>query len=502
MGCYFTLAKSWKKRVNYGMILQKKRRDDLMNKKNLLLYILILIISLTTIAHANSGPTYWRGSPSLDILAIDENSPIEVKSEELVFDFSKDEYINRGSYNITGLVTATYKMSNPTDNNENVKMAFPFVSTNSNFNLEEIKIKADGSDIPFEVYIGDILDKGGRQTDDAQEDKIDFDTIVSSISNKVYSPKYFDLDEVGILYTYEVKAIGEDNIKVAIEYNKYDYEKTKVISKGFNGYQENNNEVKITSWISDNGTLEVFLLGEEIDLNISGFTNGELDQETDRYSYELIKKELSIRDYMINQVEIYEDYVQYKNYLAENQQFNFYAKTLDEMIGNNVVNLWMDELFLSDSRDRIFVLLYDVEFLPHSLKDISVNYFATSTMDTRKTKEPLHSFEYLLNPAGNWADFNDLNIEIIPPQEHPYIIDSSVKLVRYEDGIYTGNFESLPKEDLSFTLYSKEEITFMDKVERKIYGFRFALPFITSITAGFLINFIINLILKRRKEKL
>ena len=467
-----------------------------MRKHNIPILVLILLITTTSIVYANSGPTYWRGYPSLEVLSIEENSPIEVENEKLIFDFSKEEYINKGDYSLSGLVTAIYKMKNPTNNQEKVQMAFPFISSLDHFKPEEIAIKSDGNNIPFQIYIGKDIKLKNRKNVETEENILDFNKILSSINKEVYSPSYYNLDDIGTLYKYDVRAIGEE-VKIAIDYT-IDYEKTKVISKGFNGGSIKDNTERIMSWVSDKEILEVFVLGEDIELGINAYIDGEMTQETDNYSYELTTEKVSIRDYLNKEVEAYKEQFVYNDYLAENQIFNLCAMTLDELIEKDVLNLWIDELFSISSLDRIFVLLYEIEFLPESSKDISVSYLTRGTMDSVETKKPLYSFEYLLNPASNWANFKDLSIEIKPPTEHPYILDSSLELVRSEDGTYTGEFESLPNEDFSFTLFSKEQITFMDKMERKLYYY---LPIILPFIVASIVGFIFKAIYKRLKSQ-
>jgi hypothetical protein len=467
-----------------------------MRKHNIPILVLILLITTTSIVYANSGPTYWRGYPSLEVLSIDKNSPIEIENEKLIFDFSKEEYINKGDYSLSGLVTAIYKMKNPTNNQEKVQMAFPFISSLDHFNPEEIAIKSDGNNIPFQIYIGKDIKLKNRKNVETEENILDFNKILSSINKEVYSPSYYNLDDIGTLYKYDVRAIGEE-VKIAIDYT-IDYEKTKVISKGFNGGSIKDNTERIMSWVSDKEILEVFVLGEDIELGINAYIDGEMTQETDNYSYELTTEKVSIRDYLNKEVEAYKEQFVYNDYLAENQIFNLCAMTLDELIEKDVLNLWIDELFSISSLDRIFVLLYEIEFLPESSKDISVSYLTRGTMDSVETKKPLYSFEYLLNPASNWANFKDLSIEIKPPTEHPYILDSSLELVRSEDGTYTGEFESLPNEDFSFTLFSKEQITFMDKMERKLYYY---LPIILPFIVASIVGFIFKAIYKRLKSQ-
>ncbi|MCT8137769.1 hypothetical protein H1D32_08365 [Anaerobacillus sp. CMMVII] len=80
-------------------------------------------------------------------------------------------------------------------------------------------------------------------------------------------------------------------------------------------------------------------------------------------------------------------------------------------------------------------------------------------MDMTRTVKPLYTFDYILNPAKNWSDFGGLQIRIIPPEQAPYIVSSSVDLVKDENNMYLTNLAQLPEEDLTFTLYADEEIT-------------------------------------------
>lgn len=458
-----------------------------MRRMKIFMYTIIITLSCTSMIHANSGPSYWRGYPSLETLAVEKNSPIEVESEKLVFDFSKEEYINKGDYNLSGLVSATYTMTNPTENKENVQMAFPFIATMSNFNPDEIIIKTGEEKVPYEVFIGDEIRLKNRKVEETEENRLDFNKILSSINKGIYSPAYFDYDEVGTLYKYSIKTLGEE-VNIEIDY-AYDREKTKVISKGFNGgsFGGEDNKESIFAWIREDEILEVFVVGEEIEIGINGYSDGEKKQPTDKYSYELTTEEISLGAYLNKEAEIYKEQYVYNEHLSENQIFNLYARNLDELIEKDVMNFWIDQMYALNDIDRVFVLVYDVEFTAKSSEEISVTYLTRGTMDSVETKEPLNTFEYLLSPASNWASFNDLTIEIIPPKKYPYIVSSSLDLIRNEDGRYIAEFTALPSEDLSFTLYSKEEVTFLDKVERQVYYARYFLPLLTGLIAPILV---------------
>lgn len=80
---------------------------------------LIFLFSLPGIVLSNSSPVYRERYPSSDVMAIDRYSPIIVENEDLVFDFSDSD----NNYDtLTGKVTATYGMFNPTNEFKSVDM--------------------------------------------------------------------------------------------------------------------------------------------------------------------------------------------------------------------------------------------------------------------------------------------------------------------------------------------------------------------------------------------
>lgn len=457
----------------------------MIRKINIITLILLILISNTAIA--NSGPTYWKGYPTFEVLSIEKNSPITIENEDLVFDFSKKEYLEHGNHSISGLVTATYRMSNQSKENQTVQMAFPFVSSLRFFNPYDVAIKVDNQNIPFDIYIGD----------NPVEYNLNFDAITKSISRDILNPKNYDLNEAGTLYTYDVRTVGIENLRFVIDFF-YDDEKTKIVGKGFNSYGWEDGQARVSAWIRDEETVEVFAIGEDIDLNISAFTDGEHKKPTDKYSYELKKEKLSIEEYLNRSIDNHEYSAGYNEFLSKNQLFNFISKRLDELIEKNVFFLMIEDLFALDYEDMIFVILYEVNFPKESEREVSVSYIARGTMDRTSTVDPLYTFEYLLKPAVNWASFKNLNIEIRPPSEYPYIVDKSIQLLRDDDGNYVGAFESLPDKDLSFTLYSKEEVTFIDKVKNKANNLTYALPIINII--GIPLIFVIIVLIKLRKR--
>jgi len=125
-------------------------------------------------------------------------------------------------------------------------------------------------------------------------------------------------------------------------------------------------------------------------------------------------------------------------------------------------------------------------------------------MDKRNTAKPQYLYDYILNPAENWNKFNNLNIKIITPPEAPYIVDSSIELNKEEGNIYTAALENLPEDDLSFTLYSREKVTMLDKIEGRVNrSFGYFAPIVIGIIVILVMILGIAIVskLKRKRPK-
>jgi len=417
-----------------------------------------VIFSFFAIAFANSGPVFWQGYPASDIMSIEKDSPIKVKSENLVFDFSdcEDSY-----FTVSGKVTAAYKMLNPTNERQSVQMAFPFVGTLDSISWNDIVITADDSILPYDIYIGAVVDSNGNSRVEEREASFDFARIVSTITDEPYKAENFSEYEKGKLYTIDVKPVAGQRINFVVDFD-FDYKKTKVFTNDFNRYERKGEKTKIAAWCNEPETLEIYVLGEVVDLNINAYTDGELSEKTDLFTYKISTKEVELKPYLMEYIK---SNLSVENYsgISGTQLYNLYAKALDKCFKINMGYSSGYDIIEQERYNRIMTLVYTVEFPPDSEKEVSISYRTSGTMDKRETAKPLYSFDYILNPAGNWAEFKNLNIEIITPPEAPYIVKSSIELVKGENNVYTAALAALPEEDLFFTLYEDEKITLLDK---------------------------------------
>ncbi|OEF95672.1 hypothetical protein [Desulfuribacillus alkaliarsenatis] len=428
--------------------------------------ILALLINIlaANIVLANAGPTYWQGYPASEILVVDENSPIKVIRENLVFDLRD---IDRLDFAIHGQVTATYEMLNTSSNSQSVQMAFPLVSTINNLYNSDIIVQVDGVDIPFDVYAGDDVSTFGNRFNGSIDEQFSFDNIVKGITNKKYQAKNFAKGQKGTLYKIIVQSTTEDRVNFAIDL-EYDSEKTKILADGFNSYGGRESKVTLGSRVSEPKELEVFVLGDPVQLEVSADIDGKQKQEGDFNLYEIIEQEVELVPYLISLMEKYQtvnyrhqdDNTNMSSELWKQQLYNVYAENIDRVLTQNNGFAMSRELLDVNNYKRIFTIVYTVEFPAEESKYVSVSYKVASTMDQTQTEKPMYRFDYLLNPAKKWLEFENLQIEIYTPEEASFIVESSIALVKQNDRFYKAHLDTLPNHDFYFIIYEDKELAF------------------------------------------
>ena len=465
-------------------------------KRVIKLIVVGLLIFSFAVVFANSGPVYTTGLPSSGILAVDKNSPIEVNEENLTFDFSGEEK----HYAPIGIVTAEYEMVNPTNDDLLVQMAFPYIGNLGSASNENIKITVNNEQLPYEIYLGETIKSNVYiNSEETKEDYFDFEEIIGTITNDIYIAENFTIDEIGILYSIEVTPKSDEGVEIFVDLT-FDNNKTKVFTKGFRGLRRAGEKTIIHGWCREQSTLDIFVLGEDIDFTVEGYTNGTRSEKTSLFKYEIFETEEAVKTYLLDTLRN-NSYVSYDD-VSDIQLYNAFAKVLDEQFTNNLGYCSDDEVLTYGNLYRMITLFYNIEFPQNSNKIVSVSYQTDGTMDRRRTKEPVYTYDYILNPAENWNDFRNLNIKIIPPEESPYVVESGIELNK-EGNIYTASIESLPEDDFTFTLYHKDKVTIMDTFEKEISNFLSYFFMFSPIILIFVFIIVIMLIFtKGRKKKI
>ena len=458
--------------------------------------IIIFITASAASANANSAPSYWEAYPYSEVLVVDKDCSIIVSSEHLTYDFSHDyEYGN--NFAPVARVNASYEMINPTDETLSVQMAFPFVASLMGLSAQDIVIRADDEAIPYEIYI----DPHGANFEGSDGEGFSYDGV-GNISNNTMVSEGFDLNNEVKLYRFEVDVDNKEGIYLKIDFN-VDPKKTRLIVSGFNGgsygYSEGEGS-SINARINSSEEMEILVLGENFEFTYEMHSSENEKLPKDSYSIEVIQDTVNPKEYLL--AAVHESIgAEISNQISDTQLLAPYLyKIFRESRVTGFVML--QDALPAGFADRIITLVYSVEFPAKETRSVSVGYLSEGVMDSRETVWPKYSYTYLLSPAQNWADFGNLDIEIMTPEEAPYIIESSLELTADGRSRYTASFDELPQEELSFTLYKNEKVTFVDKLQNKVGKISYMLYFLWPVMAVIVVAALIFLgitITRRRK---
>jgi hypothetical protein len=149
---------------------------------------------------------------------------------------------------------------------------------------------------------------------------------------------------------------------------------------------------------------------------------------------------------------------------------------------------------------RMLFYVFTVDFEPNTYTNLSVSYYAEPYSDRTGLgayDSSRQHYMYILNPAEGWASFNGIDIEVIPNDMYPYLIDGNIDFQKTKEGTYIASYDELPENDLIFTLYDRKRATksFWSPVTIVISVF-----IVVCISCIFIVTMIIYLILKKWKK--
>ncbi|MBQ6654165.1 MAG: hypothetical protein IJM79_01390, partial [Erysipelotrichaceae bacterium] len=112
---------------------------------------------------------------------------------------------------------------------------------------------------------------------------------------------------------------------------------------------------------------------------------------------------------------------------------------------------------------------------------------------------PYYDFTYLSSPARTWADFNDLDIEIITP--HVITEFPAGKLDKGDDGIYRTHLDSLPEKEITFRLYQSDSPTPQRDTSYNIISWIILGTMVLALIIFLALIILIIKLIRRRKKK-
>jgi len=413
--------------------------------------ILLLLPLLVSNALANAMPAYIEADPGLE-LAVDEGCPIVVEHEDLTFDLSGDYQLARQP----ARVTASYLMTNPSDETQTVMMAFPYVVKlgDEAQSAELFSVTDDGVNLEYDIYYG-------RKIKDGEDlKKLEYGNVLLNVM--LESPPEPD---DGLMYKLiiDTTSVPDDIERIYIRMS-LTTKSGKCFTSGFSGGTFNSNGTsEVNEWLyldSKNASpMSVFVSGGSLEsYSAAAYKSYDSEEPIKDVNIDVDVEHASFRDFAyesFNAQEIYPDVINDKIYwalLGELNNKDIFASF------NGVVPLF--ELLgrvMYDS--RLAVGVFNVNFEPNASKNITVrsSIDASIRRPTRLQEVTTkYTYTYLSNPAKSWAGFGTLNITVIPPQGRDFAMtDSEPELTLAGDGIYKAELEGLPPENIQFTFEEK-----------------------------------------------
>jgi hypothetical protein len=414
--------------------------------KKLLVTLLILPVLIIP-ARANAGPSYMYANPGLE-LAVDAHCPIIAEHEDLTFDFSGGE---RGDWSPTAKVTASYTMTNPTNTDVSVTMAFPFVTRFADAEPGLYAVRVDGQDTEYDLYYGNALSE-----DETELMELNFADMLSNVT--LQAPEG---PGEGMVYT-----ILADTSRLPESTERF-HLRMKLSSEsvcyldGFNGItSQDDGTAEVNAWIyrnTEDRLPTIFVPGGPLlDYSIEAYESHDSETPLEGVSLTVQPNTTGFRTYMKTCLTESGIGIMADGDFSEGFYWALLSEANREDHSNRYGNyVFADQLLSSVGyNDRLAMAVYTVEFQKGETKNVTVECALNGIMERPNgylSTNTTYTYTYLSKPAEEWAEFGTLSVTVIPPLNLP--VSSSVpELTEDGTGRWSALLPGLPESNIRFTL--------------------------------------------------
>lgn len=481
-----------------------------------LLWLVVPAVTVTTPASANSAAPYWEGVTPSGAIVMNEECPLQVKSENLTFDlqeFPSLYFDAEGVSAYTGKVTAEYNFYNPTEYAIRAKMLFPFGGVPSYYDeygydedLGEYMKTPFADTQKYDITInGERIAKEIRYTWSTVDyelypNQFEVETEMAKIQDEPIERSFYTPETPVYKYSYTVSATEKnykklyvpltlDETQTCAQFNEdvalfYDRENTYVL------YQD--------ALETGNDTVVFYVIGTDfaalppLYFKVDGVWQTETPEnvtttfeKTQTTFYELVTTNSGLAD-EYHGIDIY------------NAAMREFAKIL----GNSDRVPKIDHNALFDFKDH-FVMrwcAYEMEVAPYATTTnaVTVPVYPTINNLDGYNRYNSYTYTYLLSPASTWSSFENLTIDI----HTPYALTKSVLsgFEKMENG-YTLRLASLPDGELSFTLRDPVNIQKEAAAERKALVKKIVGISVAVLVVGGVVALVVAKKIRKKKKK-
>lgn len=421
-----------------------------------ILKIFILTVLLFNIANisgfANSGPAYWYGSDSSNIIMRD-NCPLIVEKEILEFDIYNqlDEYYSENDAEefktYTDKFTAEYIFYNPTDKDITAQLAFPLGMMPQYVNLERDMSK-------YSVLLNDTeIEKKIRYTKSDDYYSFDYKQEVLKLADGYIEDDFYSPDMPVTKYTL-IPHINEEadyRQEIRIRWDSSISDKTRILPLRINSFQwMPENIIEIGGSLTQKNPIVIYAIGHPFEKfpDYSFYESGRKDAKEIEASVEIMQEETTLTRLL---EELYTE-INKKWNVSPMDTYNIFVSSITNEDYYTKAGIIHTEDIYYYSENLICWYLYEIT-VPAGETVINT-VTAPLYPDINLKYEPKkYSYEYLLSPAKEWAQFNDIEININTPF---YMLETNQDIFEKTETGYVYKGAGLPDGELEFVLCASE----------------------------------------------
>lgn len=431
---------------------------------------------------ANSAQMFWRGAERSGAIVKEEDCPIIVEKEELLFRISEFPRLFSGdnrSPEYSAQVTASYSFYNPADDTVQVTLAFPFGTvpdygyrynsgtgeTDRSNDTEKYRITADGEPISCEL----------RHTLILPGEDFDTDQQIEKLADGYGEDSFYAPELPVTKYTFSASEVDTETYSAATAAFEWhaDSAKTKVFMEKQSGGELLNEGVRLDTWVDPGESFSVYILGEnsEKDIPWKFYENGACEKEISG-TMELVDKEiLTFQEMALTR---YPE----ESGIREDDWYRAVVETLNTFEwSQGAINSTDASLDVSDR----LMGWYQYELTLASGERLLNTVTAPVYPDCQMNSEPpIYEYTYLLSPAKTWKKFGSLDIRMETPYE---LIESQPEGFEKKQDGYRLQLTELPEGELTFTLCTEQNPQMTDTI-RRITGLPLAAGILVCIVAA------------------
>jgi hypothetical protein len=119
-------------------------------------------------------------------------------------------------------------------------------------------------------------------------------------------------------------------------------------------------------------------------------------------------------------------------------------------------------------------------------------------------KPTLYSYNYISNPAKNWASFGSFTINIYTNSDNPYVINTNLEFAKISENGYQYVSNGVPKSNISFSICASEKPKYDKKqgnISSKVWIQIVIWSIISLSLAGLIVSGIIIVVKKSKLKK-